>query len=222
MKKKSIISLDLNLLVVAMVIVAYIMGKYNLKFIEDNAENIGNRLLIYFTVQSNLFAAAVAIVMAVAQILYLKGKIAKLPKWLYVVKFVSVIGVMITMLTVVGYLAPLYGFDKMFLNSNLFFHLLAPLTTFISFVFFERSDRINFADIFFGMIHFVVYGVVYMIVAFSHEENGVIPFEYNWYGLAAADVTITVFTSLIMTVFAFSVCILTWLLNRQKNVKVRQ
>ena len=78
----------------------------------------------YFTFQSNIFIGMVSIVYAYYQFLIIKQKKDKIPHVLAVFNHVGVTAVTLTFIIVIAFLAPGYGFDKMYNNANLFFHLL--------------------------------------------------------------------------------------------------
>ena len=216
-------SLIMNVSITVMVVLAYIMGTFNIKIIPDEFTSNGYDLLKYFTVQSNLLAGAASAVMAVYEYKLIKGKISVLPKFVYFLKYVSVIGVGVTMFTVVFYLSPIAsgGYFSLFTNSNIFFHFLVPLFALVSYVLFEHNDYLRFKHTFLGLIHFLLYGVAYMIVAYTHLSGGVIPNEYNWYLLASPNAIVTVITSVVMTALVYGVCVLVWLGNVKIDIKTR-
>ena len=217
MKKTVKISLILNITVAVMTVIALTMGLFGLTFV-PHEEEVGGGIIIfkYFTVQANVLAGIASCVFAVYEIKMLTGKIGVIPKWIYSLKYASSIGVTITFLTVALYLAPIseMGYFYLFMDSNIFFHFLIPLTTFIGFVFFEHAET-SFKHTLFGFIHFFIYGIVYMSLALTHIENGEIPLEYNWYLLASPDPTFTLTVIFIMCVATYLVSVLVWLLNKK-------
>ncbi|MBR5087899.1 MAG: hypothetical protein IK093_00575, partial [Ruminiclostridium sp.] len=131
----------------------------------------------YFTVQSNLLYGIYAGVFAVCELIY--GSADDIPQFLYVLKYIFTVGVTLTMLTVICYLAPVVekSYPKLFKGANLYFHLIVPLLGIISFCFFEKEAEISVPFVFLGLIPFGLYGIYYSINALSHAENGKVDLE---------------------------------------------
>ena len=68
----------------------------------------------YFTFQSNVYMGIVAFIYAYYQYLILKGKKENIPHVLNVFYHVGVTAVALTFVIVILFLAPGYGFDKMY------------------------------------------------------------------------------------------------------------
>ena len=228
MNKRLKVSLTLNILIVAFVGVAFLMGLNKWQFVEDDMSIEGWELLKYFTVQSNILAGVAAAVFAVYEIMLFEDKVLKIPDWVYIFKYAANVGVTVTFLTVAVYLAPVYGegnYFKFFYNSNLFFHFLVPVLSFVSFSFFELTDAITFKKAFWGMAHFTVYGAIYMAVAYTHvstwESRALEDLRaYNWYGFADVNVFLTVILVLIMCLMTYLICVATWFINKKMYTKV--
>ena len=121
----------------------------------------------YFTFQSNIFMGAVALVYAIYQLLIILNKRDKLPHVLLVFNHVGVTAVGLTFLIVIFFLAPGYGFDKMYNNANLFFHALVPIVAMINYMFLEKECSFKFINTLFSIIPSLLYGIVYFIVVVS-------------------------------------------------------
>ena len=89
----------------------------------------------YFTVLSNIFSGIVAAVFAVQ---LARGR--KIGSRLMTLKLASTTSVGLTFLTVVVFLAPMYGWLAMYVGANLWLHLLLPLMAMIGFCLFERGE----------------------------------------------------------------------------------
>ena len=222
MDKKIRVSLILNIVIAACVTIATVMTFCNIRISFDGlGEAKGIEPLKYFTIQSNLLTGLTAIALAVIEILFLKGKISRIPNVIYTLKFAFNVSVTLTMTTVVVYLAPTSenGYFSLFMNANFFYHFFVPLLSIVSFTFFEPTDTIPFKHTFFGVAHFLVYGAVYMAVAYSHMGDAISKEQfivsYNWYGLANENVLFTVFSSVVMTAFTYFTALATWFLNRK-------
>ena len=106
----------------------------------------------FFTVQSNALCAGAALLMCLLP--------AQPVVW--ALKYVGTAAVTVTMLTVFLFLGPSMGTLKPLLTgSDLFMHLLTPLTALISFLLFERRGM-SFPTALLGMVPVVLYGLWYL------------------------------------------------------------
>ena len=130
---RRVLSILLNLAVVRMEPIA----------IRMSWEAVGEQALTFYTENSNLFSAAVCLLVAVCQLWALLSGRA-LPRWVKRLKFIAACCLTLTFLTVVFVLAPYYPDEGgvVFLlteSSMLYHHLLNPVLVFVSFVFLERE-----------------------------------------------------------------------------------
>ena len=156
--KLFIISLVLNALVFLLVITGIII------MLTVGSGPLADRSIFvfkYFTFQSNVFVGVVSFVYAYYQLLIILGKKSKLPHVLLVFNHVGVTAVSLTFLIVVAFLAPGYGYDKMYIGANLFFHALVPLVAIINYLFFEKEAKISFKNTLFCLLPCALYGTVY-------------------------------------------------------------
>ena len=135
-KIRRVLSILLNLAVVRMEPIA----------IRMSWEAVGEQTLTFYTENSNLFSAAVCLLVAVCQLWALLSGRA-LPRWVKRLKFIAACCLTLTFLTVVFVLAPCYPDEGgvVFLlteSSMLYHHLLNPVLVFVSFVFLEREPRL--------------------------------------------------------------------------------
>jgi hypothetical protein len=133
---RRVLSILLNLAVVRMEPIA----------IRMSWEAVGEQSLTFYTENSNLFSAAVCLLVAVCQLWALLSGRA-LPRWVKRLKFIAACCLTLTFLTVVFVLAPYYPDEGgvVFLlteSSMLYHHLLNPVLVFVSFVFLEREPRL--------------------------------------------------------------------------------
>ncbi len=106
-----------------------------------------------------------------------------LKDWLLRLRFLATSMVMLTFLIVIFVLAPMFegltGYYIMFTRgANSMFHLLCPLISFISFVFFECGRRISFKDCLIGLAPTLVYAIVTVILNYFYIIRGPYPFLY--------------------------------------------
>ena len=151
---RRVLSILLNLAVVRMEPIA----------IRMSWEAVGEQTLTFYTENSNLFSAAVCLLVAVCQLWALLSGRA-LPRWVKRLKFIAACSLTLTFLTVVFVLAPCYPDEGgvVFLlteSSMLYHHLLNPVLVFVSFVFLEREPRLPARNIPLALVPTAIYGSI--------------------------------------------------------------
>lgn len=124
--------------------------------------------LSYYTEDSNIFSLVISCI----YLFYLMKD--KVPKLVHVLKYMSVIGLTLTFLVVILILIPMYDFNfKWFLFEGdlLFFHLLAPIVAFISFVFFEEHS-LNKKDSIYACSFTIIYSIVLIVLNIVNVVDG--------------------------------------------------
>ncbi len=131
----------------------------------------------YFTVLSNVFGGAMAVVWLISAALGAKGKAARI---IAVLKFMAAVCLGLTFVTVMIFLAPLYGYLKMLVSANFFFHLTVPLTAMAEFVLLNEH-KIYIKNCVVSMLPMLLYGMTYLIynLIMGRSED---PYQYDWYG----------------------------------------
>ena len=215
MSKKYKVSLILNILIVVMVLFATIAMFTGFKFMNSKdivltKSNI--EMFKFYTVDSNLFMGIVSLIF----IIFLLRK-KNIPKLIYIFKLSATIGVMLTFLTTAIYLAPYakYGYFSVFTNSNLFFHFLVPAVSFISVVFFEKTNKLNFKECLIVVIPTIIYALCYVINILMHLENGKVIAKYDFYGFANGGVIGIVIVFIFMILVTFVIGFVLRYLNRR-------
>lgn len=206
MTKLPKISFFLNLLILIMTIFATWAMLTGFQFMtmpgKPAALSVSNiKAFKYFTVDSNVFAGIISLVMMIVHVLIAKGKLSTIPKPVQFLKLAATTGVTLTMLVTALFLAPFqFGFFALFTDSNLFLHLLIPLLCIITFVFFEPAE-IPAAKTFVGVIPMLIYAVFYTTNIIVHLENGQTSQTYDWYGFLSNGVdTVWIVAPLILAV----------------------
>ena len=205
-------SLISNIVIVLMVIFSTWMMFTGFTFMGESMVLSSSKLSMfkYFTVDSNLLMGIISSIF-----IYYLSKKKEIPRWLFSLKLLGTVGVALTFFTVVFYLAPTtkYGFLAMFMNANLFYHLLVPLLSMITFVCFEKTNFLNIKDVFFGMSSMILYGILYVFNVFTHMENGHVSYIYDWYFFAQGGVFSCFVVFSIMLVVTFFISYLLWKRN---------
>ena len=178
MNNKSIkISLIFNILIVILTIAASIIMFTGFKYMhgyEIILETTKLGMFKFFTVDSNIFMGIVALLFAVKELRLSNGNKNEITTIDYILKLMATSGVGLTFFVVFAYLGPISkeGIMSMLMNSNLFFHLIIPVLSIITFVFFERSDKLNLKESIWGIIPTFLYGIYYITNILMHMENG--------------------------------------------------
>lgn len=172
----------------------------------------------FFTVDSNILMGLIALLFVYFEYQIIKKRKKTIPQELYVMKLMFTVGVMVTFLVTTLYLAPFSpnGYFSMFQNSNLFFHLIVPILSLISFIFFEKTDKIKFKHTFLGMVPTLTYAIFYVANILVHLENGKVSYTYDWYGFAQGGLVSTLFVFIFMHLATYIVSLSLWFLNRKK------
>ena len=140
----------------------------------------GRWYLRFFTTLSNIFSAAACAVMAAA-VCFSGGGSGSFMTAAVHIKFLATVTVMITLLTVIFFLAPSAGFAAMFQKETFHMHLVGPLLAFLSFCFLEQQVVIGRKWILIGTVPMLLYGALYLYkVVIKGEDNGGWPDFYGF------------------------------------------
>ena len=131
--------------------------------------------LIYYTQDSNLLSL---IASSIYLIYLFKDNV---PKWVSILKYISVLGLTVTFLVALFILTPMYNFNIpaiFFEPSMLFHHLLCPSLAFISFVFVEHHKIEGFRDNLRACYFTIFYAVITTLLNILNVIKGPYPFLY--------------------------------------------
>lgn len=174
--------------------------------------------LKYYTVDSNVFGGLLALVYIFFEAALAKGKIPRIPKILHLLRLAATTGLTLTMLVVACFLIPMFGkkWYLLYTNINFLFHLVIPLLSVITFIFFEPDTQdISLKDSLFGIITMATYAVFYTINVFSHLGNGHPLKDYDWYGFLGGKITNVVIAIPLMLLITWSISLGLWIGNRK-------
>ena len=219
--KKIQTSLVLNIIIVIVTIFATICMFTGFRFMSgDEIILEASRLAMFkfFTVDSNLFMGIVALIFSVLEIRLLQGKIKEIDRKYYLLKLMGTTGVGLTFVVVFTYLSYIIegGVRLMVMNSNLFFHLITPVLSMITFMFFEKTDKLSFKDTFYGLIPMLVYAVYYVINIIVHIENGKVSPTYDWYWFVQNGAWTIIIVVPIIILITYLLSLVLWKVNREK------
>ena len=122
----------------------------------------GVYILVYFTVDSNLLAAAASLAAAAGAVRRLRDPGRPLSRALGIFKLAASASVGLTFLTILIWLGPPTGYEGVFSNVQLPLHLIVPLLSILSYVFLDRHEPLPFRASFFAVLPTALYGAVYL------------------------------------------------------------
>ena len=163
MKKKDI-SLLLNLILVIFEIIAIIISYGAMKRI----------CIEYYTIDSNLLALASSLIYCS----YLIKK-KKIPNWLSMFKYLSTVGLTITLIVVIFILYPMtdYNFYSMFISDSLIYHhLLCPIIGIVTFICFDNLKDYSIKDSVSALSFTFIYTVIIITLNVINKVDGPYPF----------------------------------------------
>ena len=165
---KKTLALISNLLIVVLEVISFII------LINRNG-GVTVGIVYFYTRLSNLLALIAGIFVF---IFIIKNKSGELPKWLSMLRYIATIMLFVTLLISLFVLTPAVGsFYKMMIENQLkFHHLLCPLISIISFIFFEKGGVLTTKDNVLALIPTLVYGIVMMILNAARVVDGPYPF----------------------------------------------
>ena len=131
-------------------------------FAERPDEGVRTEVFRYYTTLSNVAAALTAIPSLVFAVRGVSGKGVELPPWLAVCRFLATSMLTLTMMTVLCFLGPIYGYGEMYTGVNFWFHLINPVLSITAFLFLETETAIPFKAAPLGIVPTVLYGFVYI------------------------------------------------------------
>lgn len=217
--KKYKISLVINIIIFILTVIASIIMFTGFKFmhgLEPELETTTLGMFKFFTVDSNILMGIAALIFSVEEIKILKKKMNEINKEIYILKLLATVGVSLTFLVVFAYLGPISkgGIKTMLMNSNLFFHLIIPVLSIINFVFFEKTNKLDFKYTFFGLSPTIAYGVFYTSNVILHIENGKVSTKYDWYWFAQNGLWTIPITIILMLVITYIISLILWKSNK--------
>ncbi len=182
-KTQATVSLIINFLIAAVttgIIISYFFTEST--FIKSTTE-----IFRFFTTDSNILAAVAAVVVMIFDIKIIRGKTEKIPQAAIFFKFAGTACLMITFLTSLFYLVPMYGFSFIFGGTFFHMHMTAPLMSLFSLCLFEKSDRLSFIKSHLAYVPMAAYAAVYFVMVnvigeanggwrdlYSFGENGIV------------------------------------------------
>ena len=178
--KKIKISLIINIIIVLLVIMTSIFMFTGFTFMKNNTllEASKIEMFKFYTVDSNILIGIASLLLAINEIKLLNKKIKEIPIFIYILKLIATSGITLTFITTAFFLTPQYGIYAMYNNNNLFFHLIIPILSIITYVIYEKYDnKYKYAPL--GMLPMFIYSIYYTTNVILHLNNGGLSFKYD-------------------------------------------
>lgn len=175
--------------------------------------------LKYFTVDSNILAGLTALVYIIIEA---RGKelSQRASLFIHCLKLAATSAVALTMLVTIFFLIPQFGKNWfiLFMDNNLFFHLIIPLLCIIAYIFLEPGAKIiTFAQTLYGIIPMLVYALFYTINIIVHLGNGMPLKTYDWYGFLGDKLSNAIIAVPVMLIVTWAIVLALWWANRKKS-----
>ena len=138
---------------------------------------------------------------------------------MYILKLMGTTSVALTFFVVFAYLGIIAegGYYSMIMNSNLFFHLIIPVLSIITFIFFEKNNKLKIKDSLYGIIPMLLYSIYYITNALIHMENGKVSPKYDWYWFVQNGFWTIIIVFPLMLLITYLISLLLWKLNKEKK-----
>ncbi len=163
MKKKDV-SLILNILIIIFELIGFIVTiKVNSRISYE-----------FFTEDSNILMLFSSLLFVIYLLLN-----KKIPSWLKQFKYLSTVCLTLTFFVVLLILAPMYNFNygyMLFHQSMLYQHLICPILSIVTFIFFDDLRDYNKRDNFIGISFTLVYAIVLIALNLINVIEGPYPF----------------------------------------------
>ena len=214
MKNKT--SLILNIIITILTIFASFIMFTGIKIThgaEPILETTRLGMFKFFTVDSNMLMGFMALIFVILQ---LRNK--EITKNMYRLKLMATTAVTLTFIIVFAYLGPISpeGIKSMLQNSNLFFHLIIPVLSIITFIVFERTDKLKLKDTLYGILPTGIYGILYTSNILLHVENGKVSPIYDWYWFVQNGVITALIVAPIIIIMTYIISLILWKLNKRR------
>ncbi len=209
--------LNITIAVLTVISIIWLESGFSLSGQREALTDSGFRIFKFYTVDSNLLAGIASACMAVAQHNVMTKKQKEVPAWCFWLKLAGTAGVALTFIVTLVFLAPtLPDWRFLYTNSSFFLHLVIPVLSVVTFVCLEKTDKIRFKDTFYALLLTMLYGVYYIGNVLTHQVNGEIQKEYDWYGFFVMGKESIGVAALILFSSVYLVSLILWRLNRRK------
>lgn len=123
----------------------------------------GDNCFIYFTNISNLFVGLIALFNVIFFLLSIIKNKDCVPKLLSLIKLVAISMTTLTFFTVLFVIGPVNGYPNSYSGRNFFTHLIVPLLSLFSYLFFEEKLQLKWRYSLLILVPFIIYSIFYLV-----------------------------------------------------------
>jgi len=210
------VSLTLNCFIFFLVLICSTFMFLGIKFMPDKTllEVSKIEMFKFYTVDSNILMAIISLIFAIYEIKLLKGKIDKIPNKIFILKIIGTSAISLTFIVTALFLTPQYGLYAMYNNNNLFFHLIVPLLSLITYIVFEKHEN-KYKYAIYGIIPMFIYSIYYTSMIIINLDNDGLTFKYDFYGFLNGKITNVFIVIPVIYLVSYLISILIIFLNKK-------
>lgn len=141
----------------------------------------GGSVFFFFTVQSNIFIIAMALIFLINEIVLLITKKSFINQTLLFIKYVATVAITVTFLVFFTMLAPLMGVDYLLSFNNFSLHAIVPILAIIDFIIFDTNINLTYPNSLLATISpisYVIFVYVGAIFKLQYGENLYYPYFF--------------------------------------------
>ena len=141
----------------------------------------GGSVFFFFTVQSNIFIIAMALIFLVNEIVVLVTNKGFINQTLRHINYVATVAITVTFLVFFTMLAPLMGVDYLLSFNNFSLHAIVPILAIIDFIIFDTDINLTYSNSLLATIapiSYVIFVYVGAIFKLQYGENLYYPYFF--------------------------------------------
>ena len=141
----------------------------------------GGSVFFFFTVQSNIFIIAMALIFLVNEIVVLVTNKGFINQTLRHIKYVATVAITVTFLVFFTMHAPLMGVDYLLSFNNFSLHAIVPILALIDFIIFDTDINLTYSNSLLATIapiSYVIFVYVGAIFKLQYGENLYYPYFF--------------------------------------------
>lgn len=141
----------------------------------------GASVFFFFTVQSNIFIIAMALIFLADEIMLLIIKKSFVNQVLLHIKYVATVAITVTFLVFFTMLAPLMGVDYLLSFNNFSLHAIVPILAIIDFILFDTDIQLTYKKSLIATIapiSYVIFVYVGSIFKLQYSDNLYYPYFF--------------------------------------------
>ena len=141
----------------------------------------GGSVFFFFTVQSNIFIIAIALIFLANEVIQLINKKSFVNQTLLFVKYVATVAITVTFLVFFAMLAPLMGVDYLLSFNNFSLHAIVPILAIVDFILFDTDIHLTYSNSLIATIapiSYVIFVYIGAIFRLQYGENLYYPYFF--------------------------------------------